>query len=457
MEVLPGVRFDNLRSIDMGQVHQYNYSLCKVSDDGSYLLPDNIYLIPVKASSVETFAEYFDHWDQYTSMTSYLIGTHASAHFLFVKLSAKFSYDYINTKSRMYNDNSVSTRVQVKHRLYTVKIEPDTPLHPNFKSRIFDIAANLQANNTRIACYLADILVRDYGTHYLTSVDAGAIIAQMDFIDSSYIAQSSSNKKTITASASASFFEIVSMGADFTRESSSSDQNGFINSRTYSKIVALGSPPFKVNSTIDEWEAGVPNALVAVDRSGDQLHFVINPNTVPELDEATIQTVSDIVFEATNRYFQVNTIPGCTNPNASNFNFQANIDDGSCDDYSGVQILENAFGGIFQNCTGPGNPDCIPKNDQCLPGYNPIKVHSFTSNNVQYNAYWCTPQPDTSNNPLLYFGGFYTSTAANPVTGVVGCPNYFYPQRWTLSPGEDVFICVSSDATYSHNYPIWWV
>ena len=199
LEVLPGIGFDSLRSVDMGQVHHYNYSLCKVSDDGSYLLPDNIYLIPMKASTVETIAEYFDHWDQYTSMTSYSMGAHASAQFLFVKLSAKFSYDYINTKSHMYNGKSVSTRVQVKHTLYTVKIEPDTPLHPTFKSRVFDIAANVQANNTRIARYLADILVRDYGTHYLTSVDAGAIIAQMDFIDSSYIAQSSSNKKTVTA------------------------------------------------------------------------------------------------------------------------------------------------------------------------------------------------------------------------------------------------------------------
>ena len=94
------------------------------------------------------------------------------------------------------------------------------------------------------------------------------------------------------------------MGADFTKESSGSDLSGFINSRTYSKVVALGGPPFKVNSTIDEWEAGVPDDLIAIDRSGEQLHFVINPNTVPELDEGTIQNVSDIVFEATNRYFQ---------------------------------------------------------------------------------------------------------------------------------------------------------
>ena len=461
MEVLPGIGFDNLRSIDMGQVHHYNYSLCKVSDDGSYLLPDNINLIPIKASTVETFAEYFDHWDQYTSMTSYSIGAHASAHFLFVKVSAKFSYDYINTKSYMYNDNSVSTRVQVKHKLYTVKIEPDTPLHLNFKSRIFDIAANLQANNTRIARFLADILVRDYGTHYLTSMDAGAIIAQIDFIDSSYVARSSSNKQAIKASASASFFGKVTLDANFANENSHSDQSGFTSYRTYSKVVALGGPPFKVNSTLEEWEAGVPNDLVAVDRSGNQLHFVVNPNTVPELDEATIQTVSDFVYEATNRYFQVNTILGCTNRNATNFNFQANVDDGSCTmaRSNASQIVDHNFGGVFQNCTGSGNnislsPDCIPNINQCPVGYNPIEIHSFTSGYVQYNAYWCAPLPDTSNFPTLYFGGFYTSTNANPITGVVGCPNYFYPQRWTLSPGEDVFICVSSDAHYSPRYAV---
>ena len=75
MEVLPGIEFDNLCSIDMGQVHLYN---CTHFDGGTYLLPDNIHLIPIKASSVETFAEYFEHWDQYSSMTSYSIGAPAS-------------------------------------------------------------------------------------------------------------------------------------------------------------------------------------------------------------------------------------------------------------------------------------------------------------------------------------------------------------------------------------------
>ena len=165
----------------------------------------------------------------------------------------------------MYNDNSVATRVQVKHKLYTVLLQPDAPLHPNFKSRIFDIAANLQINNTRIAHYLADTLVRDFGTHYLTAMDAGAILAQIDFIDRSYVEEGSANKTSIVASASASFFGKVSLGADFTDENSHPQLYSFISSRTYSKVVALGGPPFNVNSTLEEWETGIPDALVAID------------------------------------------------------------------------------------------------------------------------------------------------------------------------------------------------
>ena len=53
MEVLPGGGFDNLRNLDMGQVHAYNYSSCKISNDGKYLLPDSTFLIPVQESQVE--------------------------------------------------------------------------------------------------------------------------------------------------------------------------------------------------------------------------------------------------------------------------------------------------------------------------------------------------------------------------------------------------------------------
>ena len=381
-------------------------------------------------------------------MTSYSIGAHASAKDSFIEVSGKFSYDYISIKSHMYNDNSVATRVQVKHKLYTVLLQPDAPLHPNFKSRIFDIAANLQINNTRIAHYLADTLVRDFGTHYLTAMDAGAILAQIDFIDRSYVEEGSANKTSIAASASASFFGKVSLGADFTDENSHPQLNSFISSRTYSKVVALGGPPFNVNSTLEEWETGIPDALVAIDRYGNQLHLAINPNTLPELCEETSQLVSDIVYEAISRYFQANTILGCTNMNVTNFNFQANVDDGSCSD--DPETVNYSFGGVSLNCSGNlSTSECM--RIDCPENFLPlVKIHSFTIGTIHYDAYWCSVKPNADD--FLLFGGFYTTTKPNPITGVIGCPNYFYPQHWILGPGVDVFICVSRDKEHGSNY-----
>ena len=41
-EVLPGNGWDNLRNQAMGHVITYNYSKCKIFQDRSFLLPDNI-------------------------------------------------------------------------------------------------------------------------------------------------------------------------------------------------------------------------------------------------------------------------------------------------------------------------------------------------------------------------------------------------------------------------------
>ena len=70
LEILPGLGFDNLRNLDMGQVHLYNYSTCKVTEDGKYMIPDSIFVVPLQEGHYKFFADYFDHWDNYTSITS---------------------------------------------------------------------------------------------------------------------------------------------------------------------------------------------------------------------------------------------------------------------------------------------------------------------------------------------------------------------------------------------------
>ena len=487
MEVLPGAGFDGLRSVDMGQVHAYNYSKCSVSNDGRYLLPDNVFLIPTMESHVQLFSEYFDKWDDYTSTVSSsasLQGQYDSF------ISAKFSSEFLSVKSHMYNDKSVTTRVQLRNTLFKVKLQPDSQLHPTFKSRLFDIAANIQNNNTDYAHYLAELMVREYGTHYITSMDAGAVLSQVDHIRSTISNYSDTFKLAVTAAASANFLAKFGLGASFNFSVSEKDTEGFIHNRTYSKVNGWGGPPFGPNMTATDWENGVPNAMVAIDRVVDPLYYAINPTTLPEMPESTVFELVRYVFEAISRYYKVNTRRGCTDVHSPNFDFQANLNDRSC-----KSLYTNfTFGGIYQVCqyesgdedlcnSGPhpiqqANP--LTGDMSCHSPYKPVHLHSgefrhtthtkyckpdcflhvffchqkcynkVEASVVSYKTYWCVAETQSEQNSGYLFGGYYTSTVANPFLGAKSCPIHFIP----LHLGEDITICVSDDYELGFPYSV---
>ena len=499
MDVLPGGGFDNLRNLDMGQVHLYNYSTCKVSNDGKYLLPDNIFLIPVKESSVDVFAEYFAHFGSFTSTTSNAINTAATGSFFFGSVSGQFSYEHVSVKSHQVSENASTVRVQIRNTLYEVKIQPDSQLHPTFKDRLFDIAANLQSNNTEYANYLAELLVREYGTHYLTTAEAGAVIYQIDHVTAAFVANTAGESTAVSAAAGVDFLGKVSFGAGFGHASSQVSVEAYGAARTHSQVFTAGGPPFRPNLTLEEWTAGIPDNLVAINRAGNPLHFAINPTTISELPEITLREVENTVYKAINRYYKVNTRRGCTNPKAWNFDYQANVDDGSC---NWPPDGEFTFGGIYQTCqkdlnssqdlcnSGPlpvaqRNP--LTGDYTCPDGYIGVLLHSGSVTNpatrpyckttcrhcgflgwgrcckpqciamsilssAKYEAYWCAPAQDVKIEPGkgYLFGGFYTPSFINPLTGSMSCPTYFVPLHF----GENLEVCVSDNVTKAQSYSV---
>ena len=481
MEVLPGAGFDVLRSVDMGQVHAYNYSLCRVSNDGRYLLPDNVFLVPTLESHVQVFSELIDNWEKYTSTVSSSISVSASYESI---ISGKFSAEYESVKSHMYRDESVTTRVQIRNALYKVKLQPDSELHPNFKSRLFEMAANIQSNNTEYARYLAELTVRQYGTHYVTSMDAGAVLSQVDHVKSTFLGSSESQKVAVTASASANFLNKLSIGGGFSFSVTQNDTQEFVDNRTYSRVYSWGGPPFNINMTVAEWEEGIPNAMVAIDRTGDPLYFAITPTTLPEIPEGTVYQLADLIAQAISRYYRINTRRGCTDRSSTSFDFQANANDHSCNSTRN----NYTFGGVYQTCTAASrhnyedlcnsgkapitqmNP--LTGGASCPNPYIPVLLRSgqykhtiykpectkhctllvFNCRNecykkamtsvVDYETYWCvTPNGHAEPNSGYLFGGHYTSTTSNPFSGMQACPRYFMP----LHVGVDTYICVSND------------
>lgn len=95
-------------------------------------------------------------------------------------------------------------------------------------------------------------------------------MSQTDHIDTSY-----ESSHSITAEASAVFFKVFFVGGLYATMHSDVDSSSYLTSRKHSEFSTYGGPPFQQNYTL--WEQSIPDALTAIDRHGEPLHFSITP------------------------------------------------------------------------------------------------------------------------------------------------------------------------------------
>uniref|UniRef100_A0A8C8DHI7 Macrophage-expressed gene 1 protein n=1 Tax=Oryzias sinensis TaxID=183150 RepID=A0A8C8DHI7_9TELE len=441
LEVLPGGGWDNLRNMDMGRVMNFSYFQCQTTEDGLYLIPDEVFVVPYKETGVETNSEIISSWLDQKEIT--------------------------RMKTHQVKDSSTTTRVQVQNFIYSVKSYPDFALDSRFAQQVKDIADAIENNQTKRADYLSEKMVVDFGTHVITSVDAGASLSQEDYLRSSYVSKTDS--VSIKASAGLKFFDKLKfdMSSDYT-EKSSTLQN-YQSNITYSIIQSHGSTPFYPGISLQKWQESTKNNLVAIDRSGVPLHYLINTNTMQDLPQPTLNKVALTVSQAIERYYRINTRPGC-------------VDVASCKG----PATNLSFGGVYQRCvkrSSDADPLCeelAQKNPNtgdfsCRSPYTPTLLRSevrqkgyttYDCHDISYSCllfftcqreqcqhnyhvrsariltYWCSVKGKAPDNSGYLFGGIYSPSSPNPNTNAKSCPANYISLRF-LSDGQR--ICVSQD------------
>ena len=486
LKVLPGLGFDNLRYLDMGQIHLHNYSTCKITEDGKYILPDSVYVIPLQDGHYKLYAEYFDHWDNYTSITNSKVNAKFGVKFFGQGISGSYSREKQDVKENQVNFKSKTTRLSFRHREYSVHLDPSAELHPSFKSRIYEIGASLQNNDTALARYLAETAIRDYGTHYTKSIEAGGVFVKLDFISETYA--SNTDKTTITGAASASISLFGSSTfLHFTQNSRTEEIDAYLGNTTRTEVYTIGGELFTPDLTFTDWVNGLitSNRLAIIDRRADPIHFVITPARLPELPIPLVAEIANFIQGAANRYYELNTRIGCLDPKARNFDFQANFGDSSYCDTTFTHI-DRAFGGIYQTCHQTGrenlceNRNIAQVNPQtgdysCPDGYTAVSLYNGTDIHVgaytehyrtctrrgifrrrscqdrsrtlidttyaYYETFWCVLLHTPEQYRGYIFGGYFTSSSNNPITGTQNCPPYYRIQKIAV----DVSICVTND------------
>ncbi|KAK5909806.1 hypothetical protein CesoFtcFv8_003702 [Champsocephalus esox] len=303
LEVLPGGGWDNLRNMDTGRVINIGYFQRQTTGDGLYLIPDEVFVIHHKETVVETSSEIISSWLEQKSSTSHSINADIS---FISALNGKFSKENQRMKTHQVKDSSTTTRVHVRNFIYTVKVYPDFTLDARFAQQAKEIADAIENNQTRNTDYLSERMVLDYGTHVITSVDAGATLVQVD-LSSSYVSDNLSEGSSVKAQAGLNFFDKLKFDISSQNTQQSSSLQTYQSNIQYSLIQSHGGGiPFYPGITLQKWQESTRNNLVAIDRSGFPLHYFINTNTFPDLPQPTVGKVAIAVSQAVERYYKVN-------------------------------------------------------------------------------------------------------------------------------------------------------
>uniref|UniRef100_A0A3P8WR76 Macrophage-expressed gene 1 protein n=1 Tax=Cynoglossus semilaevis TaxID=244447 RepID=A0A3P8WR76_CYNSE len=377
LEVLPGGGWDNLRNMDMGQVMNMSYFQCRTTENSVYLIPDEVFVIPHKVTGVETSSEIISSWLEQTSATALSINGDVS---FFSVLNGKFSAESQRMKTHQVKDSSTTTRVQASFHFLTSQAYPD-----------FTVDSFLNAN------YLSEKMVLDYGTHVITSVDAGASLVEEDYLTSTYVSDNNSQSLSVKIMAGLNFFDKIKFDINSDYSQKSSDLRTYQSNIQYSLTESHGGMPFYPGISLQKWQESTKNNLVGPKVYSSQEHC------------------QDKYYVCSAR---IHTYWCSAN--------------GQAPDNSGY-----LFGGIY----GPSVLNPITKAKSCPPNF--IEQKFFADDQV----ICMSKDYESATRYAVPFGGMFSCHANNPLAeDQRRCPPKFSQHLPTVSDGCEILYCVQSKA-----------
>ncbi|PAA83720.1 hypothetical protein BOX15_Mlig024937g2 [Macrostomum lignano] len=478
--VLPGGGWDNLRNRHMGLVADLSFSDCVLSDDGTFVTPSHVILYPKRESQVSLMSHVIEHYENYTSSTSFSVNLGGNGIFHGIGIDGKFSEEYQEVKKTVLTSKTQIGRTQQRYNMYAARLQPDFKLSDSFTNRLIDIA-NAQINGrTGRARYLADLVVRDFGTHMVTSVDAGAILEKMDYFNRNSLTSSVFTKNKLSQCLSVSFAKVFGLNFDSSLTVTKEHVKQYIDSVQMTTINTHGGPPIGAKANLTVWEARLRENLVAIDKIGEPLFGVISERSLPQIPPPRLENVIEAVKEAVLRYYKANEVKGCQDPNSANFDPLANID-GVCE----PTMTNFSFAGVYQTCresnpglglnlcgrdTSPSQKNPITGDYRCPAGYEPVKLLTLTGSRgsrcferhkscwlvfschagtdcyestTTLDSFWCAASRDSKLPPSsgMTYGGAYSPRFSNPATDAKTCGDGYRP----YAVARDIRVCLSAD------------
>ena len=179
----------------------------------------------------------------YVSKTSKSMKVGGSIGFAGVSIGGSYSTDYSEMIEEQRNSSTVTSRTRYYDHRYTLLTNSRCPMDEKFIWAVQDLIFAVEYNIDELAVYLAELIIAEYGTHYVRKVNIGGTIYADDYFNEEYWHKMRETMSTVQTSASIGFStDYINLSASFSSSTSvsTSEYNSYKNSIKKTYIDAIG-------------------------------------------------------------------------------------------------------------------------------------------------------------------------------------------------------------------------
>jgi hypothetical protein len=127
----------------------------------------------VKKTKFTDLADVIKSKSSFVSKTSKSVKAGFSASLGVVSVAGSYSKDFMETMEEQSNSSTVTTRTKYIDHRYTLLTNSRCPLDEKFKYAVEDLLYAIEFNDDDSAEFLAQSMINDFGSHYVTKINIG--------------------------------------------------------------------------------------------------------------------------------------------------------------------------------------------------------------------------------------------------------------------------------------------